>query len=225
MRLWRESNPHLWFRRPQLYPLSYRGILSILLRDKATLLYYNVAMVFVVLYFVFIILFLLFLIGTSIFLAGLIFSILKGAPYVPTSKSVIRTILKHAELKKGLKFLELGSGTGRLVAEAVSQYGVYGVGVEINPILYGGAKLRGWLSKLDGLEFIQKDVRHISFKDYDRVYLYLFPALIEKIQHTIVEESKKGTIYISHGFRIPELKDKLFYTLEGHTFKTFYYKI
>jgi SAM-dependent methyltransferase len=182
-------------------------------------------MVFFVLYFIFIILFILFLIGTSIFLLGLIFSILKGAPYVPTSKGIIKDILKHAQLKKGLRFLELGAGTGRIVEEAVSKYGVNGTGVEINPLLFSGAKLRGWLSKLDTLVFIQKDVRDISYENYDRIYLYLFPALIEKIQDKFVSETKKGTIFISHGFRIPALKEKLFYTLEGHAFKTFYYKI
>ncbi len=180
---------------------------------------------YAILYFAVFIGILLFLVGSSVFISGLIYSIIKGAPYVPTSKSLIKKILKRAGVKDGMKFLELGCGTGRIVSMASEQYDIKGVGVEINPVLFYGAKLRKWFFKHSNVSFIRKDVRDISFKNYDVIYLYLFPALIDKLEPRLRKDCKKGTIIISHGFRIAGLKDKLTNTMEGNPFKTFFYTL
>lgn len=182
-------------------------------------------MLYFVLYFVVFFLLLIFLIVASIFMSGLIYSILNGAPYVPTNKDVLDEILKRLKLKKGKKMLELGCGTGRIIATAVEKYHISGTGVEINPLLYFGALLRKKFYKLTNLTFIRDNVLKIPFIGYDVIYLYLFPSLIEKIEGRIRKECKKGTIIVSHGFRIPGLSDKLYDTLEGYTFKTFFYRI
>lgn len=182
-------------------------------------------MLYVVLFYLVFFGILAFLFTSSIFISGLIYSYLKGAPYVPTEKKIILRILQKAQLKKGMRFLELGCGTGRIVAEAVSQYGVNGIGIEINPILYQGAQLRKWISRIDDLDFLRKNINDLPFHNYDVIYLFLFPRLIEKIEPRLLGECKKGTVIISHGFRIDKLKSKQFDTIEDHTFKTFYYRI
>ena len=108
---------------------------------------------------------------------------------------------------------------------ATQQYDIKGVGVEINPILYLGAKFRRWFYKHKNVSFLRKDVRDVSFKSYDVIYLYLFPALIDKLEPKFRKECKEGTVIISHGFRIAGLKDKLTKTMEGNPFKTFFYTI
>ena len=59
----------------------------------------------------------------------------KGAPYVPITQQFISQILKKAQLKKGQVFMELGSGDGRVIIEAVAKYQVQGIGIEIHPLL------------------------------------------------------------------------------------------
>jgi len=182
-------------------------------------------LLYAILYFLVFAGILVFLIGSSVFISGLIYSIIKGAPYVPTSKSLIKEILKKAKVKDGMRFLELGSGTGRIVSMATEQYQIKGVGVEINPILFLGANLRKWFFKHKNVSFLRKDVCDVSFKDYDIIYLYLFPKLIDKLEAKIRKECKKGTVIISHGFRISGLKNTLTQTMEGNPFKTFFYTI
>src|SRR5690242_14072874 len=54
-------------------------------------------------------------------------------PYVPTPQNVVDTMLKLANLKPGDVIYDLGSGDGRIVITAAKQYGVRGVGIDINP--------------------------------------------------------------------------------------------
>lgn len=167
----------------------------------------------------------LFLLFSCFYISGLLYSILHGAPYVPTKGRQLHEILKRAKLKKGGEFLELGCGDGRVVSMAVSEFGMVGKGIEINPLLIVMAKARTWLYKLDNIEFIRQNIRKTDFHGYDAIYLYLFPALIEDIQDKLIQQAKKGATIISHGFRIPALKDNLFDIHDVKPFKTFYYKI
>ena len=55
--------------------------------------------------------------------------------FVPSDKVMIKRALKLLEMKRGGQFWDLGSGDGRVVRMAVNDYGVEGVGIEINPFL------------------------------------------------------------------------------------------
>jgi hypothetical protein len=70
--------------------------------------------------------------GVLIYLHSITFSLLRGAPYVPTKSGIIDEILKTANLQTGKKFLELGCGDGRVVCQAVKKYGLIGRGVDIS---------------------------------------------------------------------------------------------
>ncbi|MCX6732756.1 MAG: hypothetical protein NTV98_04405 [Candidatus Roizmanbacteria bacterium] len=166
------------------------------------------------------------LLGVAVYGFGLIFSSLKGAPYVPTSKKQLEKIFKNISLKKDDVFVELGSGDGRLVRYAITKYKVQGIGIEINPLLVWWSQL---LAKRDGsirkVQFIRKNIFDYSLTKVDYLYIFLMPELIQKLLPKFKKELKKGVIIISHGFKIIGFEKKLIHTEPDKTFSTYYYKI
>lgn len=180
----------------------------------------------VILYFFILIVELFVLIGVSIYGAGLLFSAFKGAPYVPTAQKEIAEVLKKAKLKKGKKFVEFGSGDGRIVRQAVKDYEVSGVGVEINPLLIWWSRI---LSRRDGtskhVSFLRTDVFAYPLADVDYLYVFLMPELLKKLMPKFQKELKPGALIISHGFKLVGLEKKLVNTNPSSAFSTYYYQV
>jgi len=154
----------------------------------------------------------------------LLFSSAMGAPYVPTSKKRINEILKEAHLKKGQTFLELGSGDGRIVRNAVKQYGVTGIGIDINPTLTFIARLYAKQEKLKNIIFKTESIFNTDLKKAHVIYLFLMPQLILKLIPSLSQLSP-NTMLISHGFKIEGWDKKLYKTVKTEPFSTFYYRI
>lgn len=148
-----------------------------------------------------------------------------GAPFVPTFGRYVKEILQKANLKKGQVFLELGSGDGRIVREAVKRYGVKGIGVEIHPLLILYSR---WMSKLQGIkdiEFRRGNLFQTDLSQAKVIFLFLLPKTVEKLKDKILQECKKDTLIISHGFKIKGLERFLIDTTERKLFSTYYYKL
>jgi len=162
----------------------------------------------------------------SVYGASLIFSSLMGAPYVPTKNKLAVEILKEVKFKKDGLFVELGSGDARITRTAVKNHHVYGMAVDVNGLLILWSK---FLSQLDGtyprINFLTKNILKVDLKKADYIYLFLFPALIEKLIPAFDRDLKKGAIIISHGFKIAKYKNKLIKKVDRSTFPTYYYKI
>ena len=180
----------------------------------------------IILYFFLLFLELFILIGVSLFGIGLLFSALKGAPYVPTSKKQIDNIFGNVQLKKGVLFVELGSGDGRLVRYAAKKFGVEGVGIEVNPLLVCWSTL---LAKRDNVNkhvhFYRKNAFDYSLVNADFLYIFLMPEIIERLLPKFKKELKKGAIIISHGFKIIGFEKHHIYTQADKSFSTYYYKV
>lgn len=182
-------------------------------------------MLYSALYLTFIILELILFISLALYVISLIYSWLKGAPYVGTQDKEIGSILSQANLKPGTIFLELGCGDGRVVRSAVKNYKVIGIGVDINPLLILYCKL---ISKLQGIHTIQfqsKNILEINLDNADVIYIYLFPALVEKIKKKLLKINRKNVTIISHGFKINYLSSYLLSSRKGTKFTTYYYRM
>jgi len=166
------------------------------------------------------------LLGVSIYFVGLLFSSFKGAPYVPTTKKEMMIVLKRAHLKNGKTFVEFGSGDGRIIRQAAKQYGVIGTGIEINPLLIWWSR---FLSRRDGtsknVTFIKANVFDYPLTNTDYLYLFLMPQLLAKLIPKFKKELKKGSLIISHGFKLVGMEKYLIDTNPSTTFPTYFYQV
>lgn len=149
-----------------------------------------------------------------------------GAPYVPTKNKLAVDILKEIKYKKNGLFVELGSGDARITRTAVKNYPVRGMAVDVNALLIIWSKV---LSKFDGtrgrIDYVTKNILGVDLKKADYIYLFLFPALIEKLLPKFEKELKKGTIIISHGFPISKYKNRMIKQVDRLPFPTYYYRM
>lgn len=179
----------------------------------------------VYLYYFGILLEIAFLLGFIIFWFYMIYSDLKGSPYVPSKLKEIQFVLKEAKLKKVQKFIDLGCGDGRAVREAVVTYDVEGIGVDVNRVLIWWAKFLTKLKKINNIRFIVSNIFDIDLKEYDVVYVFLLPKILEKLSVKLLKELKKGSQVISHGFRIKGLENQLYKTISHEPFPTYFYRL
>ncbi len=168
---------------------------------------------------------LIFLIFISIYILFLIYSSIKGSPYVPTKKRVLDKIFSQIPIKKNKLFIELGSGDGRILRYVVKKYQVKGLGVDVNPILVILSKFYAWIENSgEEINFQRKSVFDIDLSQSDYIYIFLMPELIKKLTKKMNKELKNGTIIISHGFKIEDWENKLIKVLKNKPFNTYYYR-
>jgi hypothetical protein len=141
---------------------------------------------------------LLFLIGVPT-----IYTILVGVPFVPSSMTQVRRMLKAAELKPGMKVYDLGSGDGRLVHIASREYGAEAIGYELSPLVYFWSKITQvfWKSKakLRYGNFWKQDL-----SDADVIVCYLLPHTMKQVKNKLFSKMKPGALLISHAFSIKD---------------------
>lgn len=181
----------------------------------------------IVSFLLYVILFIFGILGPFIIIFFFIFNFLGdflGAPYVATSSKIVNRILKEAELKKKSKFIELGSGDGRITRLAVKNYKVCGVGVEVNLLLNWYSRLISKLQKIENIKFKRGDFFKINLKGADVIFIFLLPRSIKKLTPKFENELNAGTMVISHGFKIEGWNKKLKKTIKGKQFPTFYYR-
>ena len=153
----------------------------------------------------------------------LVYSWLKGAPFVGTQGKELDVIFSGIPITVGMTFLDIGCGDGRVVISAVKKYKVSGVGVDINPILIWIARISASWQKLHNIKFYITDIEKTDFSKADIIYIYLFPKFIAELSKKISDEVHPGTYIISHAFKIDFLEKYLIKTVAGKKFKTFIY--
>lgn len=167
---------------------------------------------------------LIFLIIFNFYLISLLISSFYGAPFVPTNKKKIRAILEKAGLKKNSYFYELGCGDGRIVDFAIKYYQVKGVGIEINPFFIVILKLKSWISGKKNPQYLFKNFFDINLKNANFIYCFLLPKQLLLLRKKFEKELKKGTVVISHGFKVPRWNKKIFDRIIDKPFPTYFYR-
>jgi SAM-dependent methyltransferase len=123
-------------------------------------------------------------------------------PFVPSPMHVVQRMLEVAELKSGDILYDMGSGDGRIVIEAAKQFGMRGIGVDLNPELVAKARENAAKEGVGHLvEFRAQDGLTVDISEATVVTLYMFKwfnnALKPKLQ-----KLKPGSRVIAHDFDI-----------------------
>jgi SAM-dependent methyltransferase len=134
--------------------------------------------------------------GRSDALAGL---------WVPSPPEVIAAMLELAEVTPADVVYDLGSGEGEIVIEAARRYGVRAVGVELDHERVENAEKNAVAAGVtDRVTFMERDLFEVDIGEATVVTLYLFPALMQRLQPKLLRELKPGTRIVSHDFGLPD---------------------
>lgn len=154
--------------------------------------------------FAVIILLILIIIVSTFWMSSNIISMFSGIHFVPSPKQIINRSLELANLKKGEKYLELGSGIGSGLLFAANNFGANATGVEVSPFYYLISKLR--IIGKSNIKNIRKDFRKVDFSGYNVVYCYLCTKLMKELYPKFKKELPRGARVVSYCFEIPNIK-------------------
>ncbi len=121
-------------------------------------------------------------------------------PYVASDPAVVARMLALAALKDGETAVDLGSGDGRIVLEAVRSYpNARAWGVEIDAALVNRAKASAAAQGLASrAQFFQRNAFDADLRKVDVIFLWLLPELQRLLRTKILAEAKPGTRVIAH---------------------------
>jgi precorrin-6B methylase 2 len=124
-----------------------------------------------------------------------------GAPWIPTSSSSVRKMLRIAQIRPGDVVYDLGSGDGRILIEAARHFGAKTVGIEIDPLRYIITKIKiNVLHLQDSAQVIWGNFYRQDLSDADIVIVYLSQDANMKLSEKFIGELKPGTRIVSHTF-------------------------
>jgi SAM-dependent methyltransferase len=125
----------------------------------------------------------------------------RGAPWVPTSMSMVRKMLTLAEVGPGDLVYDLGCGDGRMIVTAARRYGSRAVGIEIDPLRYL------WCQMLITVLGLRRRVRIVygdffnqDLSEADVVTCYLLQSTNNELEGKLKRESAPGTRVVSNTF-------------------------
>ncbi len=142
----------------------------------------------------------------------------RGAPYLPTFGNkmdimfdLIRRHVSSSSMSTPslLKFVDLGSGDGRVVFRAARE-GIFhkSVGYEINPALHMWVKFRQMITPKywSSTQFYLGDLWKVKLHHYDVVAVYGLYPIMDRLGKKLQQELKPGSIVVSNVFEIPNWK-------------------
>lgn len=137
-------------------------------------------------------------------------------PYVPTPPEVVAKMLELAKPTAKDTLYDLGSGDGRIVIAAAKEYGVQGVGFDLNPqrIRESNENARR-AGVTERVKFVEQDLFEVDLSGASVVTLYLLPEVNAKLLGKFQKELKPGTRVVSHNYPIGKWEPKNVVELES----------
>jgi SAM-dependent methyltransferase len=138
--------------------------------------------------------------------------------YVPTPQNVVDAMLKLANVHSGDVIYDLGCGDGRIVVTAAKQFGVRGIGIDINPERIAEARENAQSNGVTNrVTFRNEDLFEADIKEASVVTLYLLTSLNLKLRPKLWRDLKPGTRIVSHSFDMGDWKPEKQMEVNGHT--------
>ncbi|MGG6237319.1 methyltransferase domain-containing protein [Nodosilinea sp. AN01ver1] len=135
--------------------------------------------------------------------------------FVPTPADAAAAMLKLADLAADDVVYDLGCGDGRLLIQAVLDYGVRGIGIDVDPVLLEHARVSARLAEVDDrLEFIQDNLFETDLHNATVVLIYLLPHLNLRLRSRLQTQLRSGSRIVSHMFDMGDWPPNLTLRLE-----------
>ncbi len=130
---------------------------------------------------------------------SIIWPLIIGAAWSPTSVRVVDRMLEMAEVDSEDIVYDLGSGDGRIVLEAARKYGAKGVGIEVDPLRVIWSKIVVNLSRFnDKIKIVWGNIFHQNISEATVVTLFLWQRTNQKLKKKLLNELKPGTRIVSY---------------------------
>ncbi len=138
-----------------------------------------------------------------LFILFLLVAFVTGAPYLPTPHKVVEEMIALADVEKGNKVADLGSGDGRILIAAAKE-GAHATGWEINPFLVIWSFIKSHLagvSKHVTLHWGEYSRANIS--GFDTIFIYSIASHTKKLEKKMRSELPKKAKVFSYMFAFP----------------------
>jgi hypothetical protein len=131
--------------------------------------------------------------------SGPVFAQERFSLFVPTPHSDVERMVGFADLKDGDVVVDLGSGDGRIVLEAVRRHpGVRGRGIEINEKLAIESREKAEAENIaDRVDFLHQNAFDAELGEATVIFLWLFPEFMRLLRPKILREARPGTRVIT----------------------------
>ena len=122
-------------------------------------------------------------------------------PFEPTHPKVVEAMILLAQIQSNDIVYDLGCGDGRILISAAKNFGIHGVGIDIDPQRISeaieNAAMEGVSEKL---KFTISDIMEYDFHDATVVTLYLLETVNARLRPHLINQLKPGTRIVSHAF-------------------------
>ncbi len=130
---------------------------------------------------------------------SIIWPLLLGAAWSPTSVRIVDRMLEMAEIVSGDIVYDLGSGDGRILVEAARKYRAKGVGIEVDPLRVIWSIMNVYIMRLNGsVRIVWGNIFHQDISDATIVTLFLWQRTNQKLKEKLLSELKPGTRVVSY---------------------------
>lgn len=137
--------------------------------------------------------------------ASQIVSLFFGAPFVPTQRKTVATMIKIANITKDDIVVDLGSGDGRVTIAAAEAGARRALGFEIQPHLVWYARAVARRKGLGGrVVFINGSFWKAEFSSVTVVFIYQLSGIMKKLEQKLLRELPSGARVVSNSFVFKE---------------------
>lgn len=138
---------------------------------------------------------------TAAFMLHLAGNIMTGVPFVPAPRRAVEELAALCPLTSSSVFYDLGCGDGRVVYAMARRYPeACCIGVEKAPLPSFFSWIRARVAPLPNARVRYEDFSTVDLRGATHVFVYLFPALMERLLPKLEAELRSGTRVVSCDF-------------------------